>query len=346
MKANDTPLMQFLGRLKQYVFAIIFLVLVSLRSISPALSADFVAQPSCTSFQDRALGTSARSMCEGKLLEAFATLTNQTFRLAKPLAIVGTQCGQVNAFYDRSKNAIFVCYELWKNIVDRMAREKRTDRNDLGSIAAGALSFVFLHELGHTLIDHFSLPVLGREEDAADQIATFLLIRMAGNNVDIARYWTVGAHWFFNKRQLFFTRGHFSGEHSVDPQRQFNIACWIYGSDPNKYAGLAQYARLPTARAQRCQSEYQQMLNAARQMLEPHLVRSSMSSQPGMTPDPSASGGSDPSVRENPVQSRGASMAEKAMMCHNAAQAKNFVGYDRQNFIAECYRANGVIMRQ
>ena len=322
------------------------MILGMLQGVSPAIASDFSAQASCMPYNDRTLSTSATSMCEGKLLEAYAIIVNQTFKLTKPLAIVGTQCGQVNASYDRGKNAIFVCYELWKNIVDRITRGKRTDPNVLSSIAAGALSFVFLHELGHALIDHFSLPVLGREEDAADQIATFLLIGMASRSADVAAYWPLGAHWFFSNRPLFFTRGHFSDEHSVGPQRQFNIACWIYGSDQRKYSNLAQYAKLPSARAQRCPEEYRQMLNAARQMLGPHLIRSTSSSSTEAAANPSGAASSGPDEQENSVQSQRSSMAEKAMMCHNFAQSRNITAPERQEFIADCYKANGVRVRQ
>lgn len=239
--------------------------------LAQPIGADPIARPFCAPYKKPALRRVAHAMCEEKLINAFANIVNQTFKLPKPLAIVAAECGQSNAFYNRDKAAIVICYELAKEVFDRIEREVLTDRNAQGQVAAGALFFVFAHELGHAVINLYALPVLGREEDAADQIATFLLIVMAGHRPEVAKYWTVGAHWFFSKRPLFFARGHFADEHSVNPQRQFNIACWIYGSDPNRYLQLAHYAKLPNSRAQRCPGEYKQMLNAAKQMLSPHL---------------------------------------------------------------------------
>ena len=40
---------------------------------------------------------------------------------------------------------------------------------------AGAFIFVFFHELGHALIDVYELPITGREEDAVDQLSTWIL---------------------------------------------------------------------------------------------------------------------------------------------------------------------------
>ena len=45
---------------------------------------------------------------------------------------------------------------------------------------SGVLSFVFLHELGHALIHELALPITGREEDVADQLAVASLLGDAG----------------------------------------------------------------------------------------------------------------------------------------------------------------------
>ena len=39
---------------------------------------------------------------------------------------------------------------------------------------------VFLHEMAHAVFELFRLPVLGREEDAADQIAAYMLLNLVG----------------------------------------------------------------------------------------------------------------------------------------------------------------------
>lgn len=285
------------------------------------------AAAACAPAKSPSLASIADSLCRGQLLTAFASLTNQAFRLPKPLTIVGAECGRSNASFAPDKAVIFICYELGAEIFHRISQEKRLDANTRGEIAAGALFFVFAHELGHALINFYNLPVLGREEDAADQIATFLLIVMAGHKPNVAQYWTVGAHWFFAKRPLFFKTGHFADEHSLNPQRQFNIACWIYGSDPNRYTPLAQYARLPRERAQRCPQEYQQMLNAAKQMLSSYINDPRNQVQPG-------------------DQYQDTSMAQRAAACHNEAQRRTLSSVDRESFIQQCYQNNGVVVRR
>ena len=44
-----------------------------------------------------------------------------------------------------------------------------------------AVKFVFLHEIGHALMDAYKLPVTGSEEDAADRCAAFINISELGD---------------------------------------------------------------------------------------------------------------------------------------------------------------------
>jgi hypothetical protein len=263
------------------VFISLVLCFASISVHSQQYGNDPIARPVCGRINDPTLQSTENAMCNGKMIDSFAEMVNKSFVLPKQIWIVGKQCGQANAFYEPDKSAIVICYELAKKLSDRFANQPgsrgRTEQEiaSQAQIVGGAMAFAFLHELGHALIDLYSLPVLGREEDAADKIATFLIIIGAMNKPDIAKYWTVGAHWFFSDRSIFaiFDKGRFANEHSVNQQRQYNIVCWIYGSDTNKYLGFARYAKLPNDRAQRCPSEYQQMLSTAKDLLAPHVRR-------------------------------------------------------------------------
>ena len=51
-------------------------------------------------------------------------------------------------------------------------------RRDALCFIVGNMLFVLLHEIGHVLITELGLPVLGREEDAADAYATVTILAM------------------------------------------------------------------------------------------------------------------------------------------------------------------------
>ena len=84
--------------------------------------------------------------------------------------------GEVNAWYENA--TVTVCYEylddVWRNA------PKKTTRSGLAPIDAvlGPLYDVFLHESAHALFDLLQVPILGGEEDAADQVSAFIMLQL------------------------------------------------------------------------------------------------------------------------------------------------------------------------
>ena len=130
----------------------------------------------------------------------------------------------------------------------------------------GAAEFVtsnviatFYHELGHALIDVLQLPVLGREEDAADTLSA-LLIHQGWEEEAAATltYDTANAYWAYSEEAK--AEGYdmaFWDEHSLDMQRYYNLICLYYGAEPDLRADDAKELGLPDDRAERCPDEYQ-----------------------------------------------------------------------------------------
>lgn len=127
--------------------------------------------------------------------------------------------------------------------------------------------FSVMHEMGHMLIAEYDLPVLGREEDAADQLGFILLFRLYAKLprdevdarlLDIADYWRL--EWQTPKpppEQVLAW-----DSHPLDEQRYYNIACLLYGSDMERLDWLPPLTGLPYERAIYCDQEFQQASKA------------------------------------------------------------------------------------
>ena len=98
--------------------------------------------------------------------EEQAEWLNSVFRLPYDVALVGTECGEINAYYDSSQKAIFMCYEFMSYIDGLFDDVSESNR---------VIDFVFYHELGHALIDAYELPTTGPEEDAADSFSAYIM---------------------------------------------------------------------------------------------------------------------------------------------------------------------------
>ena len=46
--------------------------------------------------------------------------------------------------------------------------------------------------------------------------------------------------------------------HSLDEQRMYTLACLVFGSDPEHYAGLLQAVGMPAEQAPRCVAEFEE----------------------------------------------------------------------------------------
>lgn len=138
----------------------------------------------------------------------------------------------------------------------------------MGKLWAGAFTLILMHEVGHALVHVLDLPVLGREEDAADQIATYFLLAMtppfeAGKQ----SAFLTGALWYHEQDALFYTKNSFSDEHSLNPQRQANLACMAYGKDENRFQYVQMLKFMTKERAGRCGCEYSQLRTSVHKLL-------------------------------------------------------------------------------
>ena len=91
------------------------------------------------------------------------------------IQVVFEECGGPDSFYEDGTHKITICYGLIDAYYELFSRTLKESTAREGA-AKGATAWMFLHEVAHALIDGWDLPVTGREEDAADQFSTLLLI--------------------------------------------------------------------------------------------------------------------------------------------------------------------------
>jgi hypothetical protein len=199
-----------------------------------------------------------------EVLEEFSRFMSP-LRLPVALRVKIQECqGQVNAFYDPSEWAIKLCYEFIDAMEQKAPKGGETRGFTRQEAVVGGFVMVLLHETGHALSDIFELPVLGREEDSADQLAAFVMMQfgpeMARTAVKgAAYYWMTswgGGDWF----------PHFD-THSTGQQRAANFLCIAYGGAPEQFNDLLEMRWLSKERADGCKREYEQVRLAFRKTL-------------------------------------------------------------------------------
>jgi hypothetical protein len=204
-----------------------------------------------------------------KLLERLSEVLS-SLRLPKPLLVKFAGCdGTINAWYEPSDGTVTFCYEyvddLWKT--SRGAKEVGIDPDQAWE---GTLVFILFHETSHAIFDLLKVPILGREEDAADQLAAFAMLR-AGEGA--ARRTLGPAAWMYlhDSKGRMPDQSDFSDVHGLDAQRFYNVLCMAHGSNPTAFKGMVDKGYLPKDRAEDCAGEFKQVAFAVKKLIDPSI---------------------------------------------------------------------------
>jgi len=201
------------------------------------------------------------------------------FRLPVELEIKTVGCdGVSNAFFDRSgqRRTIRMCYEFLQIMMQELPRETAAAGVTTNDALIGQLALVLLHEAGHAIYDIFQVPILGSQEDAADQFAVYVMLQFGGDRA--YRLIRGAAHSFKriiadikDRPEVTLPLTAFSSDHSRPEQRFFNMACSAYGYDPQLFASVIDEDWLPEKRAKKCKAEYEDVALALRRLVGPHV---------------------------------------------------------------------------
>ena len=116
------------------------------------------------------------------------------------------------------------------------------------------------------------VPVLGREEDAADQVSAYLILNLG--KAEARRL--IGGVSYAHKTEanaamapLAMTQ--FADAHGTPAQRFYNVLCIAFGADAQLFGDFVEKGHLPKERAEDCKDEYQQVANAYEKLIGPYV---------------------------------------------------------------------------
>ncbi len=208
-----------------------------------------------------------RRLREEKVLESAAKKLNSAISLPKDISLQTNECGEINAFYDPNNSTIIVCYELMEHFFELFQSSGKSESASY-DLMFDATRFVFLHELGHALIDVHEIPIAGSEEDAADRLSTYICLEQLGDEGANSAIAAAQAFSIESKDQDESNLA-FYDNHKLGQQRFYDIMCSLYGYSPNKYGDIVDEGLLPKDRAMSCGEEYKKLVNSWSKLLSP-----------------------------------------------------------------------------
>ncbi len=179
-------------------------------------------------------------------LEAAADQVEKVAGLPTDVTVLVKSCKD-GTQYLVEKDRVEFCVQDFAEVreVMRDAGEKNLMESVLSDAAA-----TLLHELAHALIDVRNLPITGREEDVADQFAVWQAVEgLKDPDIVLSQAFEYGLSQDLYEQVE-------DDEHSSDGQREANLLCWLYGSDPQGWEHLVDDDPLTEDRAELCEDEW------------------------------------------------------------------------------------------
>jgi len=187
-------------------------------------------------------------------------------RLPKRILIKTEQCNAPDRLY-QSGGPVTVCYEYVEQLGKLAAKIPADSKTQRGvsreDAITGAFVQVTLQRMSSAVFDVLDVPIWGREQDAADKLAAFLMLQFGK---DTARRLLNGAAYFFEASDRTWTGSDFSDPRGTEAQRFYNYLCVAYGGDKRTFSdfvegqskrpGISRLDLLPGDRAVRCPKEY------------------------------------------------------------------------------------------
>jgi hypothetical protein len=206
---------------------------------------------------------------EHRILEQFREYLAM-LKLPRELKLTFSGCdGEADAWYEQARHQVTICYEYIEELRRKAPKETTEDGVTPEDAVIGPVMEVVLHETAHAVFHMLRLPILGKEEDAADQFAAIMLLQMGQETA--RRTIAATAHMYWREAsENEPDHSDFASSHSPPIQRFYQLVCTAYGWDANLF-GYVREKYLDPERADECADEVQTLKASFSKLIGPHL---------------------------------------------------------------------------
>jgi predicted HD phosphohydrolase len=231
----------------------------------PNLDPKLKTQMQQASDQFKKLSAVRDRLKKSQLLERYTQFL-VALRLPTTLRLRTKECDQENAWFDVTDTSVNLCYEYVAALESKAPKTTTKEGFTPEGTLTGMIVSTLLHETGHALFSMYRVPILGREEDAADEIAGFVMMQFG---TDVALTTMKGAAWKWLSDD--WTSPTYYDVHSSSQARFYNFLCMAYGGNPAAFKQFVDMGWLPQARVPGCAYEYQMAKLAFEKTIMPHI---------------------------------------------------------------------------
>jgi hypothetical protein len=204
----------------------------------------------------------------GRLEEAAAQV-EKVAGMSQDVTVLVRSC-KSGTQYLTDQNRVDFCVQDLAEVRKEM---KDAGEEDLMATVLSDAAATLLHELAHAVIDVRKLPITGREEDVADQFAVWQAVDgLDDPDIVLSQAFEYGLSQGLYEQVA-------DDEHTADGQREANLLCWLYGSDPQTWDHLVDGDPLTDDRAELCADEWDLLVHGWTTILQQSRPRGAASAR-------------------------------------------------------------------
>jgi hypothetical protein len=134
--------------------------------------------------------------------------------------------------------------------------------------------FTLYHESGHLLVHELGLPVLGKEEDAADALAVIQIFKNTTDPDELFNTMNdVADGWYYSSLDMTDEDIDTYDDHSLDIQRANAMVCMMVGANPDEFGETADAYEMDVDQQDACAGTYQQAVDSWTSELSTHVAK-------------------------------------------------------------------------
>lgn len=201
-------------------------------------------------------------LMENDQLGRMARGLNEWIRMPRPVRIRMAECTSSDIRWNAEQRAVELCDRM---VVRLYAVTEGQD--SARQAVSGTLRYLTLHGVAHAIMDELDLPAGADPEATIDELSALLL--MAGgprSSVSMLNGITT-----LQRVDEGWGQWNYATAHQLGPERFQNVACLVYGVNPDRFAAVRQAGLVPARTQSRCRTAGTRILDVWGRRLSRYL---------------------------------------------------------------------------
>jgi hypothetical protein len=203
--------------------------------------------------QDASAARMRESLIASGRFERMSRGLNSWIRMPRQVTLRAMECTSSDIRWNGEDHTLELCYRMLTRLSGIIAGE-----DSLVRALSDAHFFMTLHGVAHAIVDELNLSVGTDPEAGIDELTALLLMAGAGEDGSVRALQGITT---LQRADAGWGEWAYATAHGLQPARFQNVACLLYGVNPDRFGTVRQAGLLAAGSQQRCRTGGTRMLD-------------------------------------------------------------------------------------